>query len=312
MATPVQPSVTNTHVSRPFGETLEPGLRKIFFDTLQELPEEWSKIFHVMTSSKAEEKDWGMGSFKGWTKRTSELDTVAYEKLDPGLERSYKHEAFTDGFIVGREWMDDEQYRVIAKFPAGIARAGRMQVEKDTIQLLNNGFKAANAIYDGQPLFSDAHPLVSHASKTGKNLLTGPLNEDNLKKALIKIHETLDEAGNPYQIKPLKLIIPPALVNTAEVLLKTVYKPGGNDNDVNVLQGKLEIVPMTYLGLFAGGSDTAWFIQCDYHEMNFFWRVRPEFKWEQDFDTFVAKYRGYMRYSFGVSDWRGIYGSTGV
>ena len=32
---------------------------------------------------------------------------------------------------------------------------------------------------------------------------------------------------------------------------------------------------------------------------------------EEDFDTFVAKYRGYMRYSYGFSDWRGMVGSTG-
>ena len=67
------------------------------------------------------------------------------------------------------------------------------------------------------------------------------------------------------------------------------------------------------LGAAAGGSDTAWFLQDgSRHELNFFWRVRPEFKWDEEFDTFVAKYRGYMRYSFGVSDWRGLIGSTGA
>ena len=48
-----------------------------------------------------------------------------------------------------------------------------------------------------------------------------------------------------------------------------------------------------------------------WNELNFFWRVKPEFKNEEDFDTFVSKYRGYMRYSLGFSDWRGMVGSTG-
>ena len=48
------------------------------------------------------------------------------------------------------------------------------------------------------------------------------------------------------------------------------------------------------------------------HELNFFWRVRPEFKQAEDFDTLVAKYRGYMRYSYGYSDYRGIVGSKGT
>ena len=56
-----------------------------------------------------------------------------------------------------------------------------------------------------------------------------------------------------------------------------------------------------------------WFLQDgSRHELNFFWRVKPEFKNEEDFDTFVAKYRGYMRYSYGFSDWRGMVGSKGT
>lgn len=318
MAIPVQPIDANTHRSQQFGELLEPGLRKLFFDYLKEIPEQYTQIYKVSMSSKAEEKDWGMGAFKGWTERTSELDEVAYEKLDPGLERLYRHTAFTDGFMIGREFYDDAMYGAIAKFPRVLARAARVLLEKDGVSLLINGFTTdaggtgKSAIYDGQPLFSDSHPLVSHATTTGKNLLTGALNEANLKAALIKIRETVDEAGNPIIMVPKKLIVPPQLKHTAEVLLGTKYKPGTDHNDINVLEGKLQLVVMDYLGSNAGGSDTAWFIQCSEHEMNWFWRVKPEFKWKEEFDNFVAKYRGYMRYSFGVSDWRGIYGSTGL
>lgn len=313
MAIPVQSTTANTHVSQQFGELLEPGLRKIFFNYLKEVPEQYKEIYNVLNSNKAEEKDWGMGAFQGFTERTSELDEVAYEKLDPGLERLYRHTAFTDGFMIGRELYDDEMYRQIAKFPAALARVARVRVEKDAVSILINGFStdADKAIYDGQPLFSASHPLISSAS-TGDNLLTGALNEANLKAAFIQIRQTIDEAGNPVVSMPTKLIVPPALQHTAEVLLGTKYKPGTDYNDINVLEGKLKLVIMDYLGANAGGSDTAWYIQCDSHEMNFFWRTKLEFKWKEEFDNFVAKYRGYMRYSYGVSDWRGIYGSTGL
>jgi hypothetical protein len=125
--------------------------------------------------------------------------------------------------------------------------------------------------------------------------------------------EQLDEAGNLIQMKATKLIVPPALEDTAIRLLKSTQLPGGNDNDTNAyLKDRMQIVVMDYLGEVAGGSDKAWFLQDgDRHELNFFWRVKPEFKSEEDFDTFVAKYRGYMRYSYGFSDWRGMVGSTG-
>lgn len=323
-ATPVQPVETNTfdytqndrdtHVN--FGKLLEPGLRKIFFETYDELPEQFSKIFNIADSDKAVEHDWGMGAFGDWTKRASQFDTVAYKTLSPGLERTYTHEAFTQGFMVTREMYDDDQYRQMEKMPKAMARSGRAKVEKDAMIPLLNGFTAgASAIYDGKALFASDHPLLDNAGKVGVNLASGALTDVNLKNALKLMRQITDEVGNLAQFRATKLIIPPALEDIARRLLHSSQLPGGNYNDTNEFltsQG-LEIVVLDYLSASAGGSDTAWFLQDGgRHELNFFWRVRPEFKWEEDFDTFVSKYRGYMRYSMGVSDWRGLIGSTGL
>jgi phage major head subunit gpT-like protein len=306
-----------------FGKLLEPGLRKIFFETYDELPEQYSHVYNLNTSSKAKETDFGLGAFGDWTKRASQLSEVDYKTLSPGLERTYTHEAFTQGFMVTREMHDDDQYRQIEKMPKAMARAGRAKVEKDAMTTLVNGFfEDANAdlvndnpnIYDGEALFSDNHPLLDSAG-VGSNLITGVLNDANLKKAIQKMREIPDEAGNLAQFKVTKLIVPPALEDTAIRLVGSDRITGTANNDTNkfLKQYGIEVVVMDYLGAGAGGSDTAWYVQDgSRHELNFFWRVRPEFKWEEDFDTLVAKYRGYMRYSFGVSDWRGIIGSTGV
>lgn len=297
-----------------FGKLLEPGLRKIFFETYDELPEQYARIYNMHTSTKAVEHDWGMGAFGDWQHRTSQFDTVAYETLSPGLDRTYIHEAYTQGFKVTREMYDDDQYRQMNKMPQAMARSGRAKVEKDAMIPLLKGFDADAPIYDGQPLFSDAHPLLD-SNATVSNLATGELNEANLKKALKIMRETLDEAGNLIQFKATKLIVPPALEDTAVRVLKSSNLPGGELNDTNqFLSGYgIEIVVMDYLSEAAGGSDTAWFLQDgSRHELNFFWRIRPEFKWDESFDDFVAKYRGYMRYSFGVSDFRGLVGSTGI
>ena len=321
-ATPVQPTELNTihyteddrdNVER-FGKLLEPGLRKIFFETYDEIPEQFPRIYNVNKSNKAVEHDWGMGAFGDWEKRLSQFDEVAYTTLSPGLDRRYVHDAFTQGFMVTREMYDDEQYRQLDKLPKAMARSGRAKVEKDAVKLLINGFSLEHTIYDGQPLFSEAHPLLD-SDKTCSNLIKGALNDENLKAAMKLMRETLDEAGNLIQMKATKLIIPPALEDTAIRLLKSSQLSGTDLNDTNKYLNEygIEIVVMDYLSEAAGGSDTHWFLQDGTrHEMNFFWRKKPEFKWEEDFDTFVAKYRGYMRYSYGVSDWRGIVGSEGV
>ena len=314
--TPVDPTGANTHVSENFGKLLYPGLRKIFFETYDEIPEQYSKIFNVQTSSSATETDHGMGAFGEWEERTSELDTVAYAKISDGGDVTYKHKAFTKGFMIGRELYDDEKYGQMKKMAKALARAGRAKVERDAITVLTKGFKGEPGAFKGRDnleLFHDQHTLVD-SEKTCSNLMTGALNEANLKKAIQMMAEQLDEAGGLIQMKATKLIIPPALEDTARRLLHSTQLPGSELNDTNeYLKDRLQIVVMDYLAEVAGGSDTMWFLQDgSRHELNFFWRVKPEFKNEEDFDTFVAKYRGYMRYSYGFSDWRGMVGSKGL
>lgn len=310
MPTPVQPTILNTHISANFGELLEPGLRKIFFETYAEVPEQFSKIFKVNTSKMAKETDYGLGAFGDWTERASTLAEVNYETITPGLERTYTHRAFTKGFMIERELYDDEQYRQINKFPAAMARSGRAYVEKQAASFVNGAF--TTACYDGQFLIDSDHPLLDSAS-VGDNLVTGALSDVNLKIAMQCMSETVDEAGNLIMMKPTKLIVPPSLEYTAKELVNSAQKAGTANNDINTIKGALEVVVWDFIGAAAGGSDTAWYLQDgSRHELNYFWRIKPEFKWAEDFDTFVAKYRGYMRFSYGASDWRGIVGSTGL
>ena len=310
--TPVDPVAGNTHTSENFGKLLYPGLRKIFFETYEELPEQFSKIYNIQSSNSATEVDHGMGAFGDWEERTGELDTVAYAKISDGGDVTYTHKAFTKGFMIGRELADDEKYGQMKKMSKALARAGRAKVEKDAITVLTKGFKGVTGAFkgrDGLELFHDAHTLVD-STKTCSNMVTGELNEDNLKLAIQMMASQLDEAGNLVQMKATKLIVPPALEDTALRLLHSTQLPGGNLNDTNeYLKDRLSVVVMDYLATTAGGDDAMWFLQDgSRHELNFFWRIKPEFKHEEDFDTFVAKYRGYMRYSYGFSDWRGMIG----
>ena len=310
MAIPVQPTILNTHISDNFGKLLEPGLRKIFFETYAEVPEQFSKLFKVNTSKKAKETDYGLGAFGDWVERASGLDTVAYDTITPGLEREYVHKAFTKGFMIERELYDDDQYRQMEKMSAALARAGRSFVEKSAVSVFQEAFTTAR--FDGKALIANNHPLLDYTG-VGDNLVTGVLNDANLKIALQCMRETVDEAGNLISLSPTKLVVPPALEYTAKEIVNSAQKAGTSNNDINTIKGALEVVVYDYLANGASGSDTAWYVMDgNRHELNFFWRVKPEFKSAEEFDNLVAKYRGYMRFSYGVSDWRGIVGSTGL
>ena len=312
------PIGNKTHQEVNFGKLLEPGLRKLFYETFDEVPEQYSKVFKVHNSKKAREVDYGLGAMPVWSEfgtaikndltgtavTTGEMPSVNYVTIPAGLERVYVHKEFAQGFMVERKFVDDEQYNVINKMPKDLARAGRYKVETDACSLLSGGF--TNTGYDSKPLFSASHSLLSGGSCS--NLVTGELNQENLQKAILLMKNIKDEAGKKVVFKADTLVIPPALEFRAIELLNSTNQPDGELNNINSIKGKLKIVVLDFLT-----TDTEWYVMdSSRHELNFFWRVRPEFKREEDFDTLVSKYRGYMRYSYGYSDWRGIVGSKGT
>lgn len=313
---PTNPTGEKTHQEADFGALLEPKLRKVFYETYEEVPEQYTKLFNVKTSDKAQETDFHLGAMSAWdefgkditqgsTTGVTAMPSVSYTKIKAGQTVVYTHKEFAKGYMVERKFMDDEMYGVIEKMTKDLARAGRNKVETDAITVFNNAFTTVG--YDTKALCASDHPLIDSV-KTCSNLITGALSDVSLKKALEMGRKQLDEAGKIINLKFDTLIIPPALEFTAIELMKSTQKVDSDFNNINPLEGRFKIVVNDYLT-----SATAWFVQdSKRHELNFFWRVKPEFKKEKDFDTYVTKYAGYMRYSYGYSDFRGIIGSTGL
>lgn len=299
-----------TIASGNFSRLLEPGLRKIFFETYKEKPEQYSKVFNVLDSTKAVETDHRMGGFTLWNKKGS-LDSTEYEDIIDGGDIMYKHETFSKGFQIEKELVDDAQYNTMNKRSKALARTARATVETHAASVYNGAFTANG--YDGVPLIHAAHPLLGGGTSTN-SLGSAVLNEANLELALKLSREQVDERGIKIQMMPKILVVPGALEYTAARLIESAQSttPGGANvfakNDINAMKGKFEVVVLDYLT-----SPTAWFvIDPDLYEINFFWREKLNFKSDGDFDTDVAKYKGRMRYSYGWSDFRGIIGSAGA
>jgi phage major head subunit gpT-like protein len=303
--------------SQAFGRLLEPGLRKIFMQTYKEVPEQYSQIFNVQNSTKAIETDLRMGGFGLWEKKDS-AGAVKYQETNDPLALQYIHEEFASGFSVERKLVDDEQYNQIQKMAKALGRAARATIETKAIEIWNNAFTVNG--FDGVPLISAAHKRLDGgvmsnqlAATDGAGAANGALSDRNLKAALIQTRRQVDDKGIIIQVQPKKLIVPPSLEFQAKTLLQSINVStngtgSGMTNDKNVIQNKLEVVVMDYFT-----SNTAWFLlDPTVAEINFFWRKKLEFAQEKDFSTHQANYQGYMRFSAGYSDYRGVFGSTGA
>jgi phage major head subunit gpT-like protein len=286
-----------------YGKLLEPGLRKTFFETYKEKPEQYSQVFNILTSKKAIETDSRMGGFSTWNSKAS-LDATEFEdptKLDTVM---YKHTTFSKGFVVDKELVDDEMYGQISKLPKSLARAARATIESQAITVLNTAFTPAATNFQGEALVG-SHTRLDGGTTTN-TIGDYALSEANLEIAMKLASEQVDERGLKIQMMPDILVVPRALEYTAKKIIKSAQLPGGNFNDINPMKDQFKVVVLDYLT-----DQNNWFlIDSTMNPLNFFWREKLNFKQDSDFDTDVSKYKGRMRFSYGWTDHRGILGAN--
>ena len=293
--------------TRPnFGDLLEPGLRQIFDDKFAEIPEVYGSIFHVDSSTHDTERDSAITGFS-LLEETAEGSPIEYEDPVQMYDVSYVHKKYTKGFKVSEELMEDDRYSVIKKKPAALARACRRTAESLGAAVLNNAFSSGTG-GDGKYLCSYIHPRADGGTAQSNASTTGiTLTETNLNTALLAMRAQVDDKGMKIGMKADTIIVPPALEKTAHIILDSNLRSGTADNDANYFKGLLKVISWDWLS-----SSTAWFLlDSSQHELNWFWRIRPEFKQDNSFDTGMALFKARMRSSAGWSDWRGVWGSKG-
>lgn len=289
---------------------LWPGIHATWGQTYAEHPEEYSDLYEVLSSGKAYEQDvqitgFGLAPIKG------QGQSVSYDSEMQGWVTTYAHIAYALGFIVTKEELEDNQYKEVATRRAKAnAFSMRQTLENVGAFLYNNAF--VSTFYttpDGQPLISAAH--VNPSGGTFSNALTpgADLSEVALEDICIQIMQTTQDRGLLISNMPQSLHIPPAEWFNANRVLKSVLQAHTGNNAINVLKATNAFPKGIKLNHYFTSS-TAWFVRTNIPSgMQFFWRNRPEFDQDNDFDTKNAKAASYMRFSVGCTDPRGIYGS---
>ena len=177
--------------------------------------------------------------------------------------------------------------------------------------LLNTGFDTYLA-GDGQYIFDSDHTLTGGGTNSNIPAVAADLNETSLEDAVINIAAWTDDRGLLISARPLKLVVPPALQFVATRLLETELRVDTADNDINAIKTNGAIPQGYTINHYLTDSD-AWFLKTDCPDgFKYFKRVGLETSMDGDFDTGNVRYKARERYSFGLSDPLGMYGSTGA
>ena len=305
-------------VSTQWADILDPRFRKIYGDELKAVPRVGPSIFNIQSSSKNNEKDSSASGLSKLIER-SENQAISYEDEIQGFDVTYTHKNYALGTSVSKTLWEDDQFNVILRKPANLARAKTRTEEERMFNVFNQGFTAGGggtATFtsgDALALFDNSHTREDGGA-TQDNRATSDLNEAAIETALVSIRSQLDHKGQLFMARGDTLIVPPALEKEARILLESTQRVGTANNDINPYQGALKLVVWDWLGAAAqGGSDTQWFVlDSSLHQLNFFNRVDRGLEGpEYDFDTSTAKWKVDVRHSIGFSGWRGTYGSLG-
>ena len=293
---------------------LLPGLNALFGMEYARYGEEHKEIYEQESSERSFEEETKLSGF-GQAPVKNEGQAIAYDNAQEAWTARYTHETIAMGFSITEEAMEDNLYDSLsARYTKSLARAMAYTKQIKAAAILNTGFTGSgNPTYgDGQVLFSTAHPLVGGGVNSNRPTTGADLNETSLEAAVIQIAAWTDERGLLIAAKPKKLIVPPALQFVATRLLETSLRVGTTDNDINALKSNGSIPGGYTINHFLTDTN-AWFLKTDVpNGLKHFVRVPLSNSMDMDFDTGNSRYKARERFSFGVSDPLGCFGSPGA
>jgi|TARA_R110000796_G_scaffold76154_2_gene170426 hypothetical protein len=289
---------------------LEPGLAALFGMEYDRYDQEHAEIFETESSDRAFEEEVMLTGF-ATAPTKAEGSSLTFDTATEAYTARYSHETIALAFALTEEAMEDNLYdRLGARYTRALARSMSNTKQVKASNVLNNGFTVAGG--DGVSLLNTAHPLAFGGTFANRPTTDADLNETSLEDALISISTFVDERNLKVALRGMKLIVPPQLVFVAERLLESQLRPGTADNDVNAVRST-GMIPEGYtVNHFLTDSD-AWFVKTDApNGFKNYQRSPLRTSMEGDFTTGNVRFKARERYSFGYSDPRCVFGTTGA
>lgn len=284
---------------------LWPGLNAVWGRDYKDYPTEYTDLFDVKSSDMAYEEDVEEPGF-GLAPVKAQGAAITYTSTSQQTVSRYTHRAFGLGFIVTHEEMMDNLYtkRGVSRTES-LARSMRLTKETVAANVYNRAQTSGYNGGDGVVLSSVSHPTLT-GNQSNRLTTAADFSEAALEDLCIQIMGATDSVGNIIKLMPKSLIVPRQLFFEVERVLKSTLQNDTANNAVNALRSS-GIVPKVVVNHFLTDAD-AFFIRTDAtHGMKLFDREKASFAQDGDFETGNLKYKAYMRFSEGWTDFRGLY-----
>ena len=292
---------------------LEPGLNALFGMEYSRYENQHAEIFTTESSDRAFEEEVMLSGF-GAAPTKSEGSAINFDNASEAYTARYNHETVALAFSITEEAIEDNLYdRLGARYTKALARSMAHTKQVKAASVLNNGFTAAQfAGGDGKALMATDHPLSNGGTLANKPSTDADLNETSLEDALINIAGFVDERGMIIALRGMKLVIPRQLQFVAERLMASNLRTATADNDINAIRSSGMLPDGYAVNDFLTDTDAFFILTDTPRGFIHFERTPMSTGMEADFDTGNMRFKARERYSFGFSDPRCVFGTTGA
>ena len=294
---------------------LLPGLNAIFGVEYAEYADECAAIYGSPESSdRSFEEEVKLSGF-GAAPVKAEGSGIAYDSAGESFTARYTHETVAMGFAITEEAIEDNLYDALAaRYSKALARAMQHTKQVKGVFPLNNAFATTNFTAGDGGALCASRTLSGGGTVTNVLAVPADLSETSLEQATIDIAAFIDERGLKVAAMPKRLIIHSNNQFVATRILQSDLRSGTADNDANALRTNGTIPEGYFVNHYlTTANNKNWFIITDVPDgMKHFERTALSKGMDGDFDSGNVRYKARERYSFGVSDYLGIFGSGSV
>jgi len=301
-------SLLRTGFSDLFFSSALPLLEEVIMEQYGSKADMIPMVYNLESSDKWGEQDTTITGF-GLAPSKSENAPVTYDDVFQRYDKTYTHLTYALAFRVSKEMIDDEKFGFIKKSAAALGRSMYNTRQIQGSSTFNNAFDSGFTGPDGKELCATDHPLIGGGTARNELSSGADLSVTSLRTALNDLEDTVDERGLLINVMPEYLLIPNELIWEAEELLKSYLKPDTAENAINAFQMKnLDYMVWNYLT-----DPDSWFLLSSKtdHNLKFYEREPVNISSDYDFEADASKTKIRCRFSFGWSDWRGVFGSPG-
>ncbi|MCP4262819.1 MAG: hypothetical protein GY774_35720 [Planctomycetes bacterium] len=288
-----------------FGDLLDARFRKIYDTEYKENVDESmvSMLFGMETSTRNYEKVSGVGGMGD----VQDFDgTISYDTIGQLYDKEFSFPEKALGFKVERKLYDDDLFGIMDRRPWQMAVSVARTREKAGAAIWNGAFTGTDGP-DSLSLCNTAHPYSPDDATTQSNSGTTAISPTAIEATRRISHTSIfNDRGELASINYDTLLVPVNQEETAWEIINSKGKVDTADNNRNFHSGRYKLAVWDRLT----DNNNWWMLDSKLCKMFLLWwdRVKPEFAYDRDFDTLMAKWRTYMRYTAGWADWRPVYG----